>query len=80
MDIRLPEYHVNQTVKCIIDLFNDGTFPEKSESELLVKKDTEGVIVQTGMHEESQTPIYMVDFANSIVIGVFEEEITPARA
>lgn len=50
-----------------IDLLNDGTFPGKSEIEFLVKKDTAGVIVQTGMHEESQTPIYMVDFANSIV-------------
>ena len=74
MDIRLPKYYLNQDVKAITDLLNDGTHPEKNKDELLVKEGTRGIIVQTGIQDE-RIPVYMVDFENGMVVGVYEEEI-----
>ncbi|MGE4531636.1 MAG: nitrogen fixation protein NifZ, partial [Acidithiobacillus sp.] len=59
------------------DIFNDGTFPDQSEDALLVAKDSPGEIVRVGHHEESNTPLYLVEFANGMVVGCLEEEIIP---
>ena len=36
-----------------------------------------GEIVQVGAHVESNTPIYLVEFGEKLVVGCLEEEIVP---
>lgn len=75
LDIREPKFQWGQPVKTVIDLVNDGSYPDAGEEELLVASGTQGEIVQTGMHEESNTPVYIVEFPNGKVIGCLEEEL-----
>jgi len=79
MDRREPRYTWGLRVKALVDLFNDGGFPEREPDELLVATGEFGEIVQVGQHEETQTPIYLVEFAAG-VIGCLEEEIEPTLA
>jgi hypothetical protein len=44
---------------------------------LLVKNGDAGEIVQVGSHTESNTPIYLVEFTERLVVGCLEEEIMP---
>ncbi|MBB6254465.1 hypothetical protein FHS74_005054 [Nitrospirillum iridis] len=44
---------------------------------LLVTAGTAGEIVQVGTHTETNTPIYLIEFADLRVIGCLEEEIAP---
>lgn len=74
---RLPRYQWGQRVKTLIDLRNDGTFPDKPAEALLVGIGTTGEIVQVGMHTEENIPIYLVEFSERLVVGCFEEEILP---
>jgi nitrogen fixation protein NifZ len=74
---RLPKYQWGQRVRTLQDLHNDGTFPDTPPKALLVKSGDSGEIVQVGTHEESNTPIYLVEFSERLVIGCFEEEIDP---
>jgi nitrogen fixation protein NifZ len=71
---RDPRYQWGQRVVSLSDMFNDGSYPDKLEDELLVAVGNEGDIVQVGVHEESQQPVYMVDF-DGLVVGCMEEEI-----
>ena len=36
-----------------------------------------GEIVQIGEHVETDTPIYIVEFGQKLVVGCFEDEIEP---
>ena len=74
---RMPKYQWGQRVRCLIDLVNDGTFPEAEENALLVPAGGVGEIVQVGSHVDSNTPIYLVEFNEKHVIGCLEEEIAP---
>lgn len=74
---RLPKYQWGQRVKALIDLRNDGTFPNASEDALLVGIGDTGEIVQVGTHTEANIPIYLVEFSERLVIGCLEEEIIP---
>ncbi len=74
---RVPKYEWGMRVKTLIDLVNDGTFPDKPAEALLVGEGTTGEIVQVGTHTETNTPIYLVEFAENLVVGCLEEEITP---
>ena len=38
---------------------------------------TEGEIVQVGSHEETNIPVYLVEFGEHLVVGCLEEEIVP---
>jgi nitrogen fixation protein NifZ len=67
-----------QRVVACIDLFNDGSYPEYAMNALLVERGTSGEVVQAGMHVETDTPVYMVEFGGNCVVGCFEEEIAPA--
>lgn len=78
LDIREPKFQWGQPVKALLDLVNDGSHPYAEENALLVASGTRGEIVQTGMHEESNTPVYIVEFPDGKVIGCLEEELEPA--
>ena len=72
---RIPKYDWGQRVVTMVDLINDGSFPECEADALLVEEGTTGEVVQVGMHEETSTPIYMVEFPGNLVIGCLEEEL-----
>jgi nitrogen fixation protein NifZ len=78
LDIRQPKYQWGQPVVATIDLVNDGSYPDMPDEALLVASGTRGEIVQTGMHEEANIPVYLVEFPDGKVIGCLEEEIGPA--
>ncbi|RZI42964.1 nitrogen fixation protein NifZ [Herbaspirillum sp. HC18] len=72
---REPKYEWGQRVVAGIDLFNDGSFPEREAQVLLVSKGTAGEVVRVGMHAETETPVYLVEFAGGYVVGCMEQEI-----
>jgi nitrogen fixation protein NifZ len=76
-DIREPKYQWGQPVIAAADLINDGSYPDAATDALLVPAGTRGEIVQTGMHEESNTPVYMVEFPGGKVVGCLEDELGP---
>jgi nitrogen fixation protein NifZ len=74
---RMPKFQWGQRVQALINLHNDGSFPGEPVEALLVSTGDAGEIVQVGTHTESNTPIYLVEFAEQRVIGCLEEEISP---
>jgi len=76
---RPEKFQWGQRVVAGIDLVNDGTYPECDENALLVAQGTQGEVVQIGRHAESDTPVYIVEFAAAVggnrVVGCLEEEI-----
>ena len=82
MMIDLPDpdaarFQWGQPVVAATDLYNDGSFPDAPDDELLVVEGGPGEIVQIGHHAEANVPIYMVDFG-VVVLGCLEEEIMHA--
>jgi nitrogen fixation protein NifZ len=77
IELRLPKYQWGQKVQTLVDLHNDGTFPGEPSEALLIGMGGLGDIVQVGTHAESNTPIYLVEFSETRVIGCLEEEISP---
>jgi len=78
LDIREPKFRWGQPVVAVADLVNDGSHPDAATDALLVAAGTRGEVVQTGMHEESNTPVYIVEFPGGRVVGCLEEELEPA--
>jgi nitrogen fixation protein NifZ len=76
LDIGQNKYQWGQKVIAMIDLLNDGSYPEVDSEALLVSRGTQGEIVQTGIHEESNTAIYLVEFPGNKVVGCLEDEIS----
>ena len=74
---RIPKYQWGRRVKAVVDLFNDGGYPDVEPEALLVACGGEGEIAQTGAHTDSNTPLYLVEFTNGRVVGCLEEEIEP---
>ena len=74
---RLPKYQWGQRVRALVDLHNDGTFPDAPAEALLVKGGDTGEIVQVGTHCEANMPVYLVEFGERLVVGCLEEEILP---
>ncbi len=70
-----PIFQWGQKVKAINDIVNDGSYPDAPVDALLAEKDSQGEVVNIGVIEESGDPIYLVEFGDGKVIGVFEEEI-----
>jgi nitrogen fixation protein NifZ len=66
-------------VQARVDLFNDGSYPDQPAEALLVSAGSAGEVVQVGMHEETSTPVYMVEFVAGRVVGCLEEEIEVNR-
>ena len=77
---RMPKYDWGQRVIAAVDLFNDGSYPDSPVDALLVERGVAGEVVQVGLHEESATPVYMVEFPSSRVVGCLEDEIQLALA
>ena len=78
LDIREPKFQWGSVVVALIDLVNDGSYPDMAVDALLVASGSKGEVVQTGMHEESNTPVYIVEFADGKVVGCLEHEIERA--
>jgi len=74
---RIPKYQWGQRVKALIDLHNDGSFPDTPADAMLVSVGDTGEIVQVGTQTEANLPIYLVEFGERLVVGCLEEEINP---
>ena len=74
---RIPKYQWGQRVKALIDLYNDGSFPNKPADAMLVGVGDAGQIVQVGTQTEANLPVYLVEFGEWLVVGCLEEEISP---
>lgn len=66
-----------QRVRAVVDLVNDGSYPDRAEEELLVKSGACGEIVNVGTHVETDIVVYLVEFSTQLVVGCFEDEIEP---
>ena len=75
MEPRIPKYDWGQRVAATVDLMNDGSYPDAPLDALLVASGDIGEIVQVGMHTDTNTPVYMVEFDGRKVVGCLEEEI-----
>jgi nitrogen fixation protein NifZ len=71
---REPKYEWGQRVAALVDLFNDGSYPDVPQDELMVPIGGIGEIVQVGHHAEANVPVYLVEF-DGRVLGCLEEEI-----
>jgi len=78
IDLREPRYQWGQPVVALIDLVNDGSYPDCAADELLAGNGSTGEVVQVGTIIEGQIPIYLVSFPNGRVVGCREEEIGAA--
>lgn len=76
-EARQPVFRIQQRVSCSVDLFNDGSYPERELDALLAAAGTIGEIVNVGQHVESSTPVYMVEFPGLMIVGCLEEELEP---
>ena len=74
---RQPKFQWGQRVRAQADLYNDGSYPDRPDEDLLVREGETGEIVQVGTHTETATPVYLVEFAQQTVVGCLEEEIQP---
>jgi nitrogen fixation protein NifZ len=70
-----PKFQWGQRVQALLDLYNDGSFPECPPEALLVQEGDSGEVVQVGAHTESNTPVYLVEFGHNRVVGCLEGEI-----
>ncbi|MDI4664494.1 nitrogen fixation protein NifZ [Xanthobacter autotrophicus] len=77
LEPRNPKYQWGMKVKTLIDLYNDGSYPDVPEEALLVGHGATGEIVQVGTHTDTNTPIYLIEFNERLVVGCLEEEIEP---
>jgi nitrogen fixation protein NifZ len=72
----VPKYQWGQRVQAVIDLRNDGSYPECAADELLAAVGDVGEVVQVGTHVDSNTPVYVVEFGPKRVVGCLENEIS----
>ena len=77
IDPRVPRFDWGMAVTAVSDLFNDGSYPDLEKEEKIVANGTRGEIVRVGTHEDSNTPVYLVEFEGGRVVGCLEEEIKP---
>jgi len=75
VDLRMAKYQWGQPVTALVDLVNDGSYPDCAADELLVATGAQGQIVQVGSIVEDNIPIYLVEFSDGRVVGCLEEEI-----
>ena len=73
-----PKYDWGMRVKAVDDIFNDGSYPDRAEDELLAAAGAVGEVVQVGYHTEAKVPVYIVEFSDTCVVGCLEAEIVPA--
>ena len=74
-----PRYDWGLKVTVSEHIYNDdGTFPDVEEDALIVAAGSIGEIVRVGLHEETNVPVYLVDFGIRVV-GLSEDEIQPCE-
>lgn len=73
-----PKFQWGQPVMTAVDLVNDGSYPDFPVDALLAPAGSRGEVVNVGLVEEANAMVYLVEFADGKVVGVFEEEITAA--
>lgn len=74
---REPKFQWGQPVATTADLVNDGSYPDLPLDALLTASGTKGEIVNVGLVEDTGIPVYLVEFPDGKVVGVFEEELAP---
>jgi len=74
-DAEAPRFQWGQPVVTVVDLFNDGSYPNAPEDALLVATGDRGEVVQIGAHVDSNTTVYLVEFSENRVIGCLEDEL-----
>jgi len=74
-EAREPKFQWGQAISTTADLINDGSYPDAPHEAILAPTGSRGEIVNVGIIEETGDPIYLVEFSDGKVIGVFEEEI-----
>lgn len=72
---REPAYEVSHQIRTAIDLINDGSHPQTPEGVVLVPKGAPGTVVRVGRAEDSDVPVYLVEFPGGMLVGCLEEEI-----
>ena len=72
-----PKYQWGMRVRAVLDLYNDGSYPDSPVDALLVKEGDTGEIVNIGTITETNQPLYLVEFDGRTVVGCMEEEILP---
>lgn len=77
IESRVAKYEWGQRVLACVDMYNDGSFPEREPEALLVGSGSQGEVVQVGSHAEFNIPVYMVEFQEGYVVWCLEEEIVP---
>jgi nitrogen fixation protein NifZ len=70
-----PKFQWGQRVQALLDLYNDGSFPQSPAEALLVREGDSGEVVKVGTHTDSNTPVYLVEFGPNLVVGCLEGEI-----
>ena len=73
-----PKYQWGQSITTKVDLVNDGSYPDAPINAVLEKSGSKGEIVNVGVVEDTRELVYLVEFTDGKVIGVFEEEISLA--
>jgi nitrogen fixation protein NifZ len=74
-DALKPRFDWGQRVQAAVNLFNDGTYPERAADVLLVEAGKVGEIVQVGQHTDSGAFVYMVEFEPNQFVGCMEPEL-----
>ncbi|WP_029010576.1 nitrogen fixation protein NifZ [Azospirillum halopraeferens] len=77
---REPVFDWGMRVAAAGDLFNDGSHPHAGDGALLVPAGTPGVVTRVGRAEGSDDFVYLVEFPAGMMVGCFEEELTPLGA
>lgn len=75
IDLRIARYQWGQPVHALVDLVNDGSYPDCAADELLAGNGSRGQVVQVGTLVDGNIPVYLVEFPNGRVVGCLEEEI-----
>ncbi|WP_232280860.1 nitrogen fixation protein NifZ [Novosphingobium nitrogenifigens] len=73
--MREPRFQWGQKVRACVDLVNDGSHPGHDDDALLVAAGTAGEVVNSGVHTDSNTPVYLVEFGPLLLVGCVEDEL-----
>ena len=75
MNLTEQNYDWNLHVHAGVDIYTDETLPGKDEGQLLVAKDTPGEVINVAPYQDNGWPVYLVEFANGLILGCLETEI-----
>jgi nitrogen fixation protein NifZ len=64
-----------QSVRALVDLHNDGSYPDCAADALLAAAGAIGEVVQVGSQVDSGAAVYLVEFAPGRVVGCLEPEL-----